>query len=173
MEPKQRLSLEQVKETTEYKKLTPKQQLFVATYIAGGLADGNYDAVHATRTAYPCRSEEVARIMSYAIMANIRIIAVLNRHFGAEPIEEFLVLLDRAINNKRITIAQVNALKLKCDILGYANRLPGIKYATGVIPEDILEASRKERKAKKDAQKDARPPKAPKADSDYNFRPGK
>ena len=170
MEPKQRLSLEQLKETPEYKRLTPKQQLFVATYVAGGLSDGNYDAVLATRTAYPCRSEEVARIMSYAIMANIRIIAVLNRHFGAEPIEEFLALLDRAINNKRITIAQVNALKLKCDILGLANRLPGFKSPIGVIPEDVLEASRKERKTKKDAQKDARPPKAPKADSDYNFK---
>lgn len=170
MEPKQRLSLDQLKETPEYKKLTPKQQLFVATYVAGGLADGNYDAVLATRTAYPCRSEEVARIMSYAIMANIRIVAILNRHFGAEPIEEFLVLLDRAINNKKITIAQVNALKLKCDILGYANRLPGMKYAMGVIPEDVLENSRKARKAKKDEQKDARPSKPPKADADYNFK---
>ena len=123
-EPKTRMPLSEIRLTPEYQKLTPKQQLFVAAYVDGGLLDGHYDPIAATRTAYECKTPEVARIMSYSLMANIRIVAVLNRHFQTEPIEEFMVMLDRAINNKKLTVAQLNALKLKCDILGFANHIP-------------------------------------------------
>ena len=143
-----KLTVEQIQETQEYLRLTQKQQLFVATYCGGGLLDGNYDAVAATRTAYQCKSMEVARIMSYSLLQNIRIIEVLNRHFGVTPIEEFLVQVNRAINNRNLTQAQMDALKLKSDILGYANRIPNHQsFAT--IPTDVLEESRKARKTKK------------------------
>ena len=145
---KKRLSIEQIQDTPEYQRLTQKQQLFVATYCAGGLLDGKYDAVAATRTAYQCKSAEVARIMSYSLLQNIRIIEVLNRHFGVTPIEEFLVQVNRAINNRNLTQAQMDALKLKSDILGYANRIPN-HQSVGAIPSDVLEESRKARKPKK------------------------
>ena len=89
MDKKKRLSLEEIQGLAEYQRLTQKQQLFVATYCAGGLLDGRYDAVSATHTAYQCKSREVARIMSYSLLQNMRIVEVLNRHFNAEPIEEF------------------------------------------------------------------------------------
>jgi hypothetical protein len=120
----ERLSLEDVEKLQEFQKLTPKQRMFVSTYVASGLLNGNYDVVTATLTAYECKSPEVARIMSYTLMQNIRIIAVLNRHFGTTPVEAFLQTLERAINNKNISLAQVEALRMKCNILGYENRLP-------------------------------------------------
>jgi hypothetical protein len=155
-----RLSLEELQTTLEYQKLTQKQQLFVATYCAGGLLDGNYDHVAATRTAYECKSLEVARIMSYALMANIRIVAVLNRHFNATPIEEFIVMLDRAIRNRKLTTAQLLALKLKGDVMGFTSRLPGTaNMPLGFIPPAIREDTLQRQKAKKQAAKDAKPKK--------------
>src|ERR1035437_7609524 len=103
MSERKRMSLAELRETSEFQVLTQKQQLFVATYCDFGLSTGRYDAVEATRVAYVCRSAEVARVMSYSLMQNIRIVAVLNRHFQMEPIEEFMVQLNRAINNKKLT----------------------------------------------------------------------
>lgn len=119
-----RMPLEELEKTQEYQRLTPKQKLFVASYCEGGRVDGNYNSVTATQTAYACKDAETARVMSYAVMGNIKIIAVLNRHFGAEPIEQFLSMLDRAINNKKVSVAQIMALRLKCKILGFDTGLP-------------------------------------------------
>jgi hypothetical protein len=147
-----RLTLAQVKDTQEYSVLTGKQQLFIETYIQTGIDTGKYEPIDATVTAYKCKSRENARVMSYALMANIKIIAVLNRHFNREPIEEFLTQIDRAIQNKKLTVAQMAALKLKGDILGYTTRLPGTNnFPLGTIPPDVrktLVESRKARRAK-------------------------
>lgn len=159
-----RMTLEELQKTQEYQRLTQKQRLFVATYCAGGLVDGDYDSVAATRTAYQCKTLEVARIMSYALMQNIRIVAVLNLHFNATPTEEFLVILNRAINNKNLTMAQLGALRLKCELLGIKTRIPA-NQSIGVVPEDVLEASRKKRAKKPVEPKDAKPAKP----SEYGF----
>jgi hypothetical protein len=147
-----RLTLAQIKDTQEYSILTGKQQLFCETYIQGGIDTGTYEPIDATMTAYKCKSRENARVMSYALMSNIRIIAVLNRHFNREPIEEFLIQIDRAIQNKKLRPAQLQALKLKGDILGYTTRLPGTNnFPIGTIPPDVqknLEETRKAKKAK-------------------------
>ena len=120
----ERMTLAELEQTREYQRLTPKQRLFVATYCESGRADGRYDPVAAVKTAYECLKPNSARVMSYWLLSNIRIIAVLNLHFKAKPIDEFLVTIDRAINNNRLTIAQIQALKLKCEVMGLANQLP-------------------------------------------------
>lgn len=147
-EKSKRLPFAEIRETAEFQRLTPKQQLFIEHYIEGGMFDGHYDVVAATRTAYECKKPETARIMSYAMMANIRIIAVLNLHFNAEPVEEFLRLLDRAIYNKKLTIAQMEALRLKSDILGLVSRVPGKQRALGTLPQSVIEAEDENKKAK-------------------------
>jgi hypothetical protein len=158
-----RMPLIELEKTQEYQRLTPKQQLFVATYCEGGLATGVYDPIAATRTAYECKSVEVARIMSYSLMQNIRIVAVLNRHFGTEPIEAFVVMLDRAIYNKKLTVAQVQALRLKADILGYRNSLP----AQAPMIAALREAKAETKEARKSTRK---PPVAkPEKPSEYGF----
>ena len=143
----ERMPLAELELTQEYQRLTPKQKLFVETYVAGGLLDGTYDSVQATNVAYRCKSMEVARIMSYSLMQNIRIVAVLNRHFNTTPIEAFLIQVDRAILNKNLTTAQLGALKVKADLLGYAARLPSVdRQGVGIVPPDVLEAEKKKRK---------------------------
>lgn len=164
IDPQKRISVDDLKQTPEFQRLTQKQRLFIIAYCDGGLFNGNYDPIAATRTAYQCKSPEVARIMSYSLMQNIRIIAVLNIHFNTSPTEEMLVAVDRAIHNRRLTIAQIQALRLKCDLLGLATR--SIPNTTGVIPPGVLEETRAARKAKnKEAKprtpKPVEPPPAP------------
>lgn len=155
-----RLTLEQLKETLEYQQLTQKQRLFCATYIAGGLLDGNYDPVAATRTAYQARTPEIARIMSYSIMQNIRIVAVLNRHFGRTPTEAFMLILDRAIRNKKLTVAQLGALRLKCEMMGLPTIL-GRNHPPREDAEKIAKDDRRQRKSKKPAVEKAPKPTKP------------
>lgn len=149
IDPQKRIPLEALKQTPEFQRLTQKQRLFITAYCDGGLFDGNYDSVAATRTAYQCKSPEVARIMSYSLMQNIRIIAVLNIHFNTSPTEEMLVAVDRAIQNRRLTIAQIQALRLKCDLLGLATR--SIPNTHGDVPPGVREDTQAARKAKKKA----------------------
>jgi hypothetical protein len=152
-----RLTLAQVKDTQEYSVLTGKQQLWCETYIQGGIDTGTYDPVGATQVAYSTKSRENARVMSYALMSNLRIIATLNRHFNREPIEDFVIQIDRAIQNKKLSIAQMQALKLKADVLGYGCRLPGADGSnSGKIPAEIASETAA---AKKAARK--RPVRAP------------
>lgn len=160
-----RVPLSVLETTEDYQRLTAKQKLFVATYIQCGIDTGVYDSIAAAQTAYKCKTPEVARVMSYALMANIRIVAVLNLHFAREPIEDFLVTLNRAITNKRLSIAQFKALQLKANILGFTSRLPGAnENAAAVIPQDVLDRAIEERKAHRKpraARKPAEPPTDP------------
>ena len=114
-----RLTLEELRVLPEFLMLTQKQQLFVSTYVSAGMAEGgHYNVASAIKTAYDCNSEEAVRVMSYGMMQNIRILAVLNLHFGVSPTDQFLKDLDRAIRNKKITRAQVELLALKSRMLG-------------------------------------------------------
>jgi len=139
-----KMDLENLVKTQEYNRLTPKQRMFVSTYIQSGLETGIYDQVTAVKSAYDCKNEESARIMGYSMLANINVIQVLNRHFGTEPIDQFLVTLERAIRNRNLTVAQFHALKLYCDLKGFENAL---SRAVAVPPENSSPA-RKVRKAR-------------------------
>lgn len=134
-----KMSLEELQKTEEYIRLTPKQQLWVSTYIQNGMEHGDYNPILATKLAFSCQTDESARTMSYSLMYNIHIVEVLNLHFRTEPIDAFLKLIDRAINNKKITHAQVELLRLKCEILGLKNRLPVYNGEEGGVrlPEGV------------------------------------
>ncbi len=143
-----RLTLAEIKNTQEYSLLTGKQQLFCESYIQGGIDTGTYDPVGSALMSYACKSKENARVMSYSLMANIRIVAVLNRHFNREPIEEFVIQIDRAIQNKKLSIAQLQALKLKGDVLGYTTRLPGTNgQSTDTILAEVASTTKAAKKA--------------------------
>lgn len=150
MSEDKRLTYDELKNTPEYQKLTSKQQLFVATYCSGGLVSGKYDAVHAVMLAYKCRTLEIARIMSYSLLGNIKIIAAVNRHFNAGPTVEFLETLDRAIKNKKLTAAQLGALRLKCEILGIKTMLPAGHALIEERQEALAKKAKKRRKAERE-----------------------
>lgn len=169
MEPRKKLTLDEVQQTQEYAILTPKQQLFVASYIQGGMQTGIYDPVSAVQLSYHCENPESARVMSYAMMNNIRIIEALNRHFNSEPIESFLKEVSRAIRNKKLSVSQVQALKLKADLLGFAARLPGASHQSiNTIPKDVIAASKAARKAKRKTPV-RKPREIVKSDPSYGF----
>ncbi len=159
-----KMPLDEIQKTVEYARLTPKKRLWVSTYIQSGMEHGDYDPILATRTAFECRSDENARIMSYSILENIHIIEVLNMHFRVDPLDAFIKIIDRAIRNKKISHAQVQALRLKCELLGIANRLPvadGPTEGSPVISDKVAgtpavsskpEQRRKHRKAEKPAK---------------------
>ena len=132
---RKRLTLDELRETEEFRILTQKQKLFVAHYC-GGLTSGDYDEIAATLAAYHCKTREVARVMSYSLMNNIKIVAALNRHFNEEPLAAFVKQLDRAIRNKKLTPSQFNALKLKADLMGFGAKLPGVGHRA---PEQAIE----------------------------------
>lgn len=158
MEERKRMSLDDLHLTAEYFRLTQKQKMFVDTYVASGVLDGNYDAVTATNIAYPCKSEEVARVMSYELLGNINILAALNRHFGNDDIDAFLVVLDRAIRNKKISTAQLGALRLRCEVLGIKTRIPASPEKRWVLPAPNRDAKQKTpKRPKKSAETPASP----------------
>jgi hypothetical protein len=152
-----RLTTKELAQTPEYQQLTNKQKLFVLTYVGSGMVDGNYNGAEAALTAYKCKSRESARIMSYSLLANIKIVAVLNRHFSIEPREEFLALLDRAIRNKKLTMAQLGALKLKCDILNIKTNLPSAPRNIEDKQEQVGEEIKEKRKASRQEKALAKP----------------
>lgn len=167
---KNRMPLSELERTEEYQKLTPKQRLFVATYVAGGIATSIYDPVDATRIAYKCKNLEVARIMHYSLLANIRIVEVLNRHFNTAPIEQYLRLLDHAIRNKKLTPSQLEAIRLKGAVLGFVTRVPSAhgKNSSNLTPFLPEEPTQKPEKSKR---KGAKPGPKPKAETStpYDF----
>ena len=136
MSERKKLTLDELRETMEFKRLTQKQQLFVAAYCDGGLLDGNYDPVAATRIAYLCKSPKIANVLSYQLLSNIKIIAAINRHLNLEPLEDLIAQIDRAVMNGKITHAQVEALRLKSAILGFVGRSSATQTsALGITPK--------------------------------------
>jgi phage-related baseplate assembly protein len=135
------MTLEELQKTREFQQLTPKQRLFVSAYCDFGLSSGDYDSVEAAHIAYATRNKEVARVMSYSLLQNFRIIEVLNLHFGMTPNEEFLVQLNRAIRNKKVTPSQVQALRVKCDFLNIGSRIPYENHAS-TVPQRVIDATK-------------------------------
>jgi len=138
-----RMPFEELSKTEEFERLTKKQQAFVKAYCV------KYNVIEAMRAAYNCKSDEVARIMSYPLMRNINIISVLNRHFGTDPINDFLLTLDRAIHNKHLTIAQISALKLYSEVKGWGTALPSKSgSAEPEVPEPEAKKPKRKPRAK-------------------------
>ena len=150
-----RVPMARLRDTDEFRSLTPKQQLFVETYIAGGVATGHYDPIGSTLTAYACKSRESARVLSHTLMHTLRIVELLSLHFAREPIEDFLLTLNQAIRNKKLTVAQVRALELKAAVMGFKTRLPGAdnrNLPLDTIPEDVAARDKEERKRHRKAR---------------------
>lgn len=140
---KKKMPLAELEKTVEYQRMTEKQQMFVATYVTAGLL-GHYDPEAAVLAAYKCKTRESARVMSYSMMQNPRIIDVLNLHFGKDATAAFLEQVNRAIRNKKLTLAQMEAMQLKSRILGIGTALKGRPRSQTPKPEKTPKKSKKE-----------------------------
>ena len=90
------MPLEELLVTPEFLKLSRAQRVFVMRYVRVGLATGTYDAVAATKIAYP-RATKNANIRSYQLQAGKKIRTVLDLHFRRGELEILLSDLKRLV----------------------------------------------------------------------------
>lgn len=109
-----RIPLSQLIKTDDFSRLTPSQKMFVATYI-----ENDYNHTHAIRTAYKCKNDNSAKVMSYNVMRSFNVMMVLSLHFGDRPVDIFVKRLDRAIRTGQISRAKIDAYRLLADVKGY------------------------------------------------------
>lgn len=128
-------TLQELSETSEFHNLTDKQKMFVSTFISNG-----YNKIHAIRTAYQCKNDLSAKVMSYSVMNTFAVTMVLAIHFGDEPVDTFLKHIARSIRKGRIKPEQLALYKLYAEVSGWrhgtvqnalalAERLEGKKAA--------------------------------------------
>jgi hypothetical protein len=104
----------------DFLQLTPKMQTFLARYVATGLTTGTYDTIGAVMAAYKTTPKN-AQIMSYRLLSNKKIAAILDLHFGRAPVDAVMHEVSQALRKSvkndmkqfgRLTYTTVNALKV-------------------------------------------------------------
>jgi hypothetical protein len=117
---KTRLPLGQIALTQEFLSLSAKRRDWVACYILGGMS-GDYDAVAATKAVFKTANPKTVTSMSYALLADKKVQAVLDLHFGKkrDPLDDVLAQLATVIakalradkKRGRISVATVKAMQ--------------------------------------------------------------
>ena len=95
-ERKRFVPLEELLLTADFLKLSRAQRIFVLRYIREGLATGRYDAVAATKAAYP-RATKNANIRSYQLLAGKKIRTLLALYFREGELSTLLSDLKRVV----------------------------------------------------------------------------
>ena len=109
-----RMTMEAVRSTPEFHKLTPQQRFAVETFSASG------DKILAIRAAYSTKSREVARVMAAELFASPRVRAVLDLLEGKTPFEKFKEAVDRVVKSgSKATDAEIEALALQAKLHGW------------------------------------------------------
>jgi hypothetical protein len=121
-EARRQISVYELSETPAFKCLSPKQAIWILTYCQHYLDTGELDPLGATKAAYECAKEEYARTFAYQLLSHPKIVVCLNRFFGETPERSFLDQVERACLNKKLTVAQVDALKLYGELRGWTGR---------------------------------------------------
>jgi hypothetical protein len=109
-----RLTLDELRATESYFELTPKQQKLVEVFI-----ETNGDRVKAVMAAYATKSEKNARVLAYQVFDSPRVIECLSAYFQDDPMEDFKRDVRKAYHNKKITVAQVQAMTLHAKLNGW------------------------------------------------------
>jgi hypothetical protein len=132
MPKKERLTFEQLRAEPVFRDLTPRQQKMIETFIAS-----NGDRLQAVQSAYNAKSAEVARVMAYEFFASHKVVACLTAYFQDDPLEVFKRDLRRAMTSKKLTVAQVQAMKIYCDVHGWGSKsLPDLHGRDAKPDED-------------------------------------
>jgi len=111
IEAAERMELSELEKRAEFQILTPKQQNFVGSYIESGRRTGTYDALAAVQSAYQVAVKN-AVIMSYELLGNRKITAVLNLHFGRTEFDSILTDLGRALSKTLKKDAKTGSLSV-------------------------------------------------------------
>ena len=109
-----RMSMEKVRSTPEFQRLTTQQKFALETYSASG------EKILAIRAAYATKSREVARVMASEFFASPRVRAVLDLLGGKSPFEIFKDRVERSVKSgRKATDAEIQALALQAKINGW------------------------------------------------------
>lgn len=116
----ERVRLADLIQRREFQCLTSKQQAFLSRYISSGLLTGCYDATAAVASVYRTTPKN-AVVMSYEILGNRKIKAVMDLHFRRSELDSIMDDLGRAArlsiardlkNGGSLTIATIKAIQL-------------------------------------------------------------
>src|SRR5665213_1255787 len=109
--PKSMMTLDELKQTPEYADCSDKMKLFLVTLIENGF---NYTA--ATRAAF--KTKDPAKY-SWAVRNWPAVRHALNVYRGWSAFDIWMDAVQRASRNRKVTIAQLQALKLQSDAMGW------------------------------------------------------
>jgi hypothetical protein len=107
----ERMEISELVKRAEFQILTIKQQTFVRAYVESGMTTGTYDALSAVQSAYEVAAKN-AVILSYELLGNRRIKAVLNLHFGRTEFDSILTDLERALSKTLKKDAKAGSLSV-------------------------------------------------------------
>jgi hypothetical protein len=122
----QRMSLYDLARTREFDSLSLKMQKFVLIYLRSLTPTGAADPLAAVKASYNCKSDQTARVLGFQLLGNPKIVLTLNRFFGVSPDAAFLAQVQKAIFNRKLTTAQINALELYSRIHGVEKTAVGL-----------------------------------------------
>lgn len=114
------MTIEQLSKTPEFRKLSPKQGLFLKTYIQSFLDLGEFDPKLATRSAYDTSQTEHARIFSYQLLKQKKVQAALRvwRNFGKSKRQIAIDDLETELNATPVgSAARRKLLALRAELL--------------------------------------------------------
>ena len=116
------LELEILKNTPEFSALTKAQKLCVATYVEARNTPGMTDQARrllAVRTAYKCKNDLVATVMTYRVFDHPKVKATVGRHEGKDEKTVFMEELLGVIRAPSLNIPKLNAMKLYAKMKGW------------------------------------------------------
>jgi hypothetical protein len=110
------LTPEQLKETQEYQSLTDKQSAFIDHYIVSS------DAAAATKAAYNCKDDRVAKAYSYRVLKMPAVVMTLAVFHQDNEAEIFAKMLWSKIVAGRLKEHDVEAFKLYAKVKGFVRQ---------------------------------------------------
>lgn len=133
-----KITLDQLRREQCFLALTDKQKLCVEVYLECG------DKLKAVQASYACRSKQSAKVLTYSVFQNPRVVSALAVANGEDAgLVAFKANLERAVLNPKLTIAQAQALKLYAQLHGYLKAPapePSTVSVVGFTSEDVVDA---------------------------------
>jgi hypothetical protein len=111
IETTERIDISELIKSAEFQILTRKQQAFVRAYVESGMTTGTYDPLSAVQSAYEVAAKN-AVILSYELLGNRKIKAVLNLHFGRTEFDSILSDLERTLSKTLKKDAKAGSLSV-------------------------------------------------------------
>jgi hypothetical protein len=106
------VSLDTLKQSDVWKRLSKQQQLLLTEHLATGLAQGNYDIEAAVRVAYPNIASRNLKVWTHRLECNPKIRAVLALYFGDSELVVVLKEIQMLIKRSKRKGAPLRLLRV-------------------------------------------------------------